>query len=329
MSKPRKIILILSLLAGLCGWSAPASRALDKVTFRMHWVHQAQFAGYYMAQDLGLYQDAGLEVELRPGGPGQSNPLDDLAQGQVDFATSWLSEALVRHAKGVPVVHLAQIIQRSALLLVTFSDTGIESVRELAGRRVGLWRDYFAVPARALFSRLKVQVEEVDQNVSMSPFLSRAVVAATAMRYNEYHQLYQAGIDPEQLTIFDFAEMGLNFPEDGIYATTRTWRERPDICRRFVAATLEGWRRAMADPKAALEAVMRRVEKANLATNRRHQRWMLDSMGMLVTYRTGENGIGILNPGDLALVNRILKEQGFLDKTVDYDDFAMPAWRKP
>lgn len=329
MSKPCRIITFLFILAGLCGWSAPAVRALDRVSFRMHWVHQAQFAGYYLAQDLGLYQAAGLEVELLPGGPGQSSPLDDLAQGKADFATSWLSEALVRRSQGLPVVNLAQIIQRSALLLVVFNETGIESVRDLTGHRVGLWRDYFAIPARALFSRLKMEVEEVDQNVSMSPFLSRAVTAATAMRYNEYHQLYQAGVDPEQLTIFDFAEMGLNFPEDGIYATAQTWRQRPDVCRRFVKATLEGWRQAMADPKVALEAVMRRVEQANLATNRRHQQWMLESMGMLITYRTGENGIGELNPGDLTLVNRILKEQRFLDKTVDYDEFAMPAWRKP
>jgi NitT/TauT family transport system substrate-binding protein len=329
MAKPRKIMLLLTLLAGLCGWTAPVVHALERVSFRLHWVHQAQFAGYYLAQDLGLYQAAGLEVELRPGGPGQSSPLDDLAQGKVDFATSWLSEALVRRSQGLPVVHLAQIVQRSALLLVAFNETGIESVRDLTGRRVGLWRDYFAIPARALFSRLKIEVEEVDQNVSMSPFLSRAVVAATAMRYNEYHQLYQAGVDPEQLIIFDFAEMGLNFPEDGIYATAQTWRQRPDVCRRFVDATLEGWRRAMADPKAALEAVMRRVEQANLATNRRHQQWMLESMGMLITYRTGEDGIGVLNPGDLALVNRILKEQRFLDQGVDYDAFAMPAWRRP
>ncbi|MCA1989713.1 MAG: ABC transporter substrate-binding protein [Desulfarculus sp.] len=329
MSKPCLIITILCILAGWCGWTAPPGHALERVAFRLHWVHQAQFAGYYLAQDLGLYQDAGLEVELRPGGPGQSNPLDDLRQGTVDFASSWLTEALVRHTQGHAVVNLAQIIQRSALLLVVFNESGIESPRDLTGRRVGLWRDYFAVPARALFSLLKMEVQEIDQNVSMSPFLNRAVTAATAMRYNEYHQLYQAGIDPEQLTIFDFAEMGLNFPEDGIYANAETWKKRPDVCRRFVQASLEGWRRAIADPRLALEAVMRRVEQAKLATNRRHQQWMLESMIMLVTYRTGAEGIGQLNPGDLALVNRILKEQGFLDRTVAYDGFAVPAWRKP
>lgn len=329
MFNPRRVALILFILAGWCSWIAPACQALERVSFRLHWVHQAQFAGYYLAQDLGLYRDAGLEVELRPGGPGQTNPLDDLAQGKVDFASSWLTEALVRHSRGHALVNLAQVIQRSALLLVVFNESGVESPRDLAGRRVGLWRDYFAIPPRALFSLLRIEVEEVDQNVSMSPFLNRAVTAATAMRYNEYHQLYQAGIDPEQLTIFDFAEMGLNFPEDGIYANAETWQKRPDVCRRFAQASLEGWRRAIADPQLALEAVMQRVERANLATNRRHQQWMLESMAMLITYRTGAEGIGQLNPRDLDLVNRILKEQGFLDQTVAYDGFAVPAWRKP
>ena len=329
MLKPRSFIIFLFALSAVLGWAASPARALDRVTFRLQWVHQAQFAGYYLAQDLGLYQEAGLEVDLRAGGPGQPHPLEELAHGRVDFASSWLTEALVRRSQGQSMVNLAQIVQRSALLLVTFSESGIESPRDLTGHRVGLWRDHFAIPARALFGRLRIEVEEVDQNVSMAPFINRAVAAATAMRYNEYHQLYQAGVDPEKLTIFDFAEMGLNFPEDGLYASAETWRQRPDICRRFVAASLEGWRRVIADPQAALDAVMRRVEQANLATNRSHQLWMLESMSMLVTYRTGAEGIGQLHPGDLDLVNRILKEQNFLDKTVAYDGFAVPAWRKP
>lgn len=323
---------ILATLAGaICLIMAAAlpCQALEKVSVRLHWVHQAQFAGFYLAQDLGLYRDAGLEVEIRPGGPGKPHPLHELARGSVDFGTSWLTEAMVQSGQGVDLVHLAQLIQRSALLIITFADRRIETPDDLAGRKVGMWRDFFAIPPRALFRQLSIQVREIDQNVTMSAFLHRAVDAATGMLYNEYHQLYQAGVDFDDLRAFQFADLGLNFPEDGIYALRSTWETRPDVCRKFVQASLEGWRRAMADPDAALAAVMRRVTEAHLASNEAHQRWMLRVMVDLVTYRVGSEKMGELAPKDLALVNGVLLTQGFLKGLIDYQEFAIDAWRRP
>lgn len=307
---------------------APAGAgALTKVSLQLQWVHQAQFAGFYLAQDLGLYRQAGLEVEIRPGGPG-INPLGELATLRCDFALSWLSEALVMRSKGVDLVNLAQLVQRSALMLVVFNDSGISSVKELDGRKVGLWQRQFAVPPRALFAKLGIEVKEVSQNVSMAPFLQRAVDAATAMLYNEYHQLYQAGVDRDEITVFDFAEHGLNFPEDGIYTLEDTWRERREVCRAFVQASLEGWRRAFSDQERALASVMKRVNEANLASNLAHQRWMLKSMQKLYTHRVGAALMGQLSPEDLKQVSRVLVEQGFIPEPVEAQGFVAEAWRR-
>ncbi|MBU1276418.1 MAG: ABC transporter substrate-binding protein [Proteobacteria bacterium] len=308
---------------------APATAgALTKVSLQLQWVHQAQFAGFYLAQDLGLYRQAGLEVEIRPGGPG-IDPLSELATLRCDFAMSWLSEALVMRSKGVDLVNLAQLIQRSALMLVVFNDRGISQIKDLDGRKVGLWRRQFAVPPRALFAKLGIRVDEVSQNVSMAPFLQRAVEAATAMFYNEYHQLYQAGVDRDEITVFDFAEHGLNFPEDGVYTMEDTWRERRQVCQAFVQASLEGWRRAFIDQERALASVMKRVNEANLASNLAHQRWMLKSMQQLYTHRVGTALMGQLSPYDLRQVNRVLVEQGFIPEPIEAKDFVAEAWRQP
>lgn len=315
--------LVAALL--LCG--AFPARALDKVSLQLQWVHQAQFAGFYVAQDAGLYRQAGLEVEIRPGGP-DVNPLHNLASLGCDFATGWLSEAVVLRSKEVPLVNLAQLVQRSALLLVTFRDSGINSIKDLQNRRVGLWRNQFSVPTRALFKRNKINVKEVAQRTSMAPFLYRAVDAAMAMLYNEYHALYQAGVDLDQLKYFAFDDLGLNFPEDGLYTLEDTWNERREVCRRFVAASLEGWRRAFAREDAALNSVMKRVNEAHLASNRPHQRWMLAVMKKLYTHRVGLDKLGDLSLEDLKQVNLVLLEQGFIPSPVEAQGFAVRAWRK-
>jgi len=313
------ILLIVVLSPGM-------ATALDKVTVRLQWVHQAQFAGFYVAQDAGIYRRHGLEVKLLPGGT-NVDPLAELMAGRCDFTSAWLSEAVKLRSRGAELVLLAQVVQRSALLLITFKDSGIKTVRDLAGRRVGLWQRQFSLAPRALFGRLGIKVIEVSQGVTMAPFLRRAVAAATAMLYNEYHQVYQAGINFDELRVFHFAKLGLNFPEDGIYTRRRAWRDKPDLCRRFVAATLAGWRRAIARPDEALKSVMRRVRAATLAYNLSHQRWMLKTMFRLITYRVGLKNMGHLSEKDLALVSRVLVNQKIMTGPVKAEGFVVPAWR--
>lgn len=322
---PRLVQAVLAaLLLLLC---AGPARALDKVSLQLHWVHQAQFAGFYMAQDAGLYRDAGLEVEIIPGGPG-IDPLDNLKDGKCDFATAWLIGAVECRSKGVPFVLLAQLIQRSAMLLVTFEDRDIDSIKEMDGRKVGMWGGHFDILPRALFNREDIQIRRIPQNVSMAPLLEQAVDVASAMYYNEYHQLYQAGVNYDELKVFEFANLGLNFPEDGIYTMQKFRQSKPDICRRFVKASLDGWRLTFKDPKRALQLVMQRVGAANLASNTPHQRWMLRAMQELISYRVGQQGLGELSPADFKLANKVLAEQGLIQAPIAMETFYRPPGDK-
>lgn len=323
-------LAVMTALAALlpAGPAAAQGKELEKVTVRLHWLHQAQFTGFYVAQDLGLYRQAGLEVEVKPYEL-QAAPLKEVVEGRAEFSTAWLTEALVAADGGAPLVNLAQLVQRSALLLMVFADSKINELWDLNNRKVGMWGEHFSVAPRALFRRTGLSLTEVDQNVSIGPFIQRAVDAAMAMRYNEYHRLFQAGVEPQEIKVFEFANLGLNFPEDGLYAKAELWRTRPDLCRRFVQATLEGWRRAFADPEAALAAVMTRVDAAHLPTNREHQRWMLSVMQDIITHRVGDDKMGELSPSDLEFTDGVLVTLGFVNNPVKVKDFIAEAWRRP
>ncbi len=315
------------LLIGLLATAAPV-QALDRVSLGLVWTHQSQFAGIYVAQDQGLYRQYGLEVRVRTGGP-HKDSLRELAQGHCQFVMSSLAAAMVRRAKGLELVHLAQVVQRSANLLVARASTGITSLADLEGRRVSLWGGISSLAAQALFRHQGIKVRTIPQGTTITLLLTGAVDVASAMRYNEYHQLYQAGVDYDELVVFDMAKLGINLPEDGIYTMEGTWRRSPDICRRLVAATLAGWRRAFADPQAALDSVMRRVHRDRLATNRSHQRWMLEEMRRIIMVPRDQPGrMGRLDPRTFALVGRVLQAHGFIKSTPAMQDMVVNAHRK-
>ena len=320
------VCLAALLLAASLGLPAHAADRLTPVKLQLLWVHQAQFAGFYLAADAGLFRQAGLEVEIIPGGPGIS-PLDRLAEGKCDFTVSWLAPAVEQRSKGMEIKHLAQLVQRSGMLLVARADSGISQVDDMAGRRVGLWDSYFALAANALFQREALLVRQVIQNVSMAPFLYRAVDVASAMRYNEYHQLMQAGLEPSDLVVFDLAELGFNFPEDGIYTTDQHWQKDPALCRSFVRACLDGWRLAFAQPEKALNAVMKRVDDSRLASNRPHQAWMLATMRQLINHGVAPDELGRLDQAAYQSLVTTLTAQGFLHSRPDLGGFSAPAWR--
>lgn len=328
--KPRWGLAVIAALVLISAIPAPAKTAgPDKVVLRLMWVHQAQFAGFYLAKDLGIYAKHGLEVTIKAGGPA-FDPLEELAKRRCDFALAWLADGITRHAQGTELVLLAQIAQNSAMLLVAKAHTGISKLSDLDGRRVGLWGGHLSLAPRALFKQHGIRVREVPQTASVEPFVMKAVAVASAMRFNELHRIYQAGVDLEDLVIFDLAKLGFNFPEDGIYALEQTWRKRPDVCRRFVAASLEGWRLALQDPKQALASVMRRINRDNLASNLSHQTWMLRGMRGLIM---GENPnwseeMGQLDPMDFDLVNRILVDHGIISGPVDRKAMIVPGWSK-
>jgi len=87
------------------------------VSIQLKWLPQAQFMGYYVALDKGYYKDAGLDVTIIPGG-GDIGETTAVYTGQVDFGVTWVSNLIAANAGGMNLVEVAQVFQRSGLVLV-------------------------------------------------------------------------------------------------------------------------------------------------------------------------------------------------------------------
>jgi NitT/TauT family transport system substrate-binding protein len=301
---------------------AQATKDWPRITFLPHWIPQAQFAGPFVAADKGIYREHGLDVVVLEGGP--RRPVGKwLQSGEAVMASHFLSSALKLREEGLPLVNLAQITQRSALLLVARKARGIRTVPDLDGKKVSVWTDFTAQP-QALFRKYELNVRTIPQGPTINVFMRDGVDAVSAMWYNEYHLFLNSGLNEDELTVFFYDQHGLNFPEDGLYCLEATWRRYPEVCRQFVAATFEAWRYVFEHPTEALDIVLRRTDAARTGTNRSHQRWMLQRMRDLIQ-PDAARPMGELTREAYAQVVRALEESGELKAAPAFEAFCVGA----
>lgn len=318
----KKNLAFLTLLMVIS--SCLLGQELKKISFVPHWVPQAQFAGYYVAKDLGIYEKHGIDLTILTGGPKVSSSLL-LQNGKVDFALLWLSNAIQLKAGNTKIVNIAQIVNRSALMLVSKKSSGIKTPQDMNGKKIGIWGGDFQIQPMAFFKKYKLDVKTIMQGNSINLFFFDGIDVTTAMWYNEYHTIINSGFNKDELNTFFFADHGLNFPEEGIYCSEKFLQENPEICKSFVLATLEGWKYSFEHPEEAITIIMKHIKKENLPVNKAHQRWMLDRMKDLIFPQHKMNGFEKLAKENYLLVSNKLKEGGLITKTPGYDDLYKPV----
>ena len=246
-----------------------------------------------------------------------------LAHGTASFATFFLDAALDQRSRGVPLVNVAQVVNRSNAVLVMRRDRGLRQLADLNGRKVSIWGDLFNATYRAFFRARRLSPRIVQQHSSVNLMLRGAVDACSGMYYNEYHVLVQAGLEESQLEVVWMRDQGFNFPEDGIYALSDTCRDRPQTCRDLAAASLQGWRYAAQHPDEALESVMAYVRRDHIPTNRAHQRWMLRQVLSSILPGPGDGWrTGVLAEEAYRRTASALLAEGLIRSARGYRDFV-------
>jgi len=293
-----------------------------KTTLKVQWFPQAQFAGFIMAMEKGFYQAEGIEFDLLFS-DGSDSPIENIISGEVDFCTAWLSQTIPSKAQGNDLVNICQLLQKSSMMLVAKKSSNIKEPQDMNGRRIGLWSGDFSIQPNAFFEKFGISFEQVPQSYNIHAFLADAWDVTSAMYYNEYHKIIQAGINENELNSFFFSEFDLNFPEDGIYCLKSTLDDNPELCRKMVNASLKGWEYAFQHKDETLQIVMKYCDEYYMQTNIALQSWMLDVIEQSVKYKTGEtrSDWGYLKEYDFNKVCEILMNQGLLKQKPIYNEF--------
>ena len=275
---------------GLMGTMAQAA---DDVTLQLKWVTQAQFAGYYVAQDKGFYDEEDLNVTITPGGPDIA-PTQVLAGGGADVAVEWMPAALAAREKGLPMVNIAQPFKSSGMMLTCRKDAGIETTDDFKGKTLGVWFFGNEFPFLSWMSKLELPTEGGEEGVTVlkqgfnvDPLLQNQAACVSTMTYNEYWQVIDAGLTPDDLNVFKYEEQGVATLEDGLYALEENLADPAfeDKMVRFVRASMKGWKYAEENPDEAAEIVL--DNDASGAQTEEHQKRM---MGEVAKLTAGSNG---------------------------------------
>lgn len=265
--------LVLLWISLLLPFSVPAT-GLDPLSLQLRWITQAQFAGYYVALDRGIYRQYGLDVTILPGGP-NFDPGQNLRSGLIDVGIEWLPHALQQRESGNLIVNIAQIFNRSGYTLSCRRDHGIETLKDLDGKRIGSWFVGDEEKVRALLRKENVEAQLYPQKFNLADLIQGKSDCISTMRYNEYLQLLKRGMKREEITTFDFDQLGVATLEDGLYVREERLQDPQmrDRLARFLAATIAGWNYTLDHPQEALDIVLDNDPTG--ALDEVHQREML------------------------------------------------------
>jgi NitT/TauT family transport system substrate-binding protein len=303
---------VVAAIAGLTAlFGAGGAGAADKLTLQLKWVTQAQFGGYYVAKDKGFYEEAGLDVDIKPGGPDIAPP-QVIAGGGADVIVDWMPSALATREKGVPLVNIAQVFKQSGMMLTCRKETGIKDPKtDFKGRTLGVWFYGNEYPFLSWMAHLGIPttggsdgVNVLKQGFNVDPLLQKQADCISTMTYNEYWQVIDAGIPAEELVVFKYEDQGVATLEDGIYTLESSLKDPAmvDKLARFVKASMRGWEWAVQNPDEAADIVLENDETG--AQTEKHQKRMMGEIAKLV----GENpkGTGWLDPEDYERTVKIL-----------------------
>jgi NitT/TauT family transport system substrate-binding protein len=302
------------------GGAGGGGSALTKVRFVLQWVPQAQFAGYFAAQDQGYFKDAGLDVTIIPGGP-DINPMQVVAAGGADIGTTWVPKMLASREGGTDLVDIAQIFQRSGTLEISFKSKGINSIADLRGKKVGTWLGgnepelYADLTKNGIDPTNPADVTIVKQPFDMSQLLTGQTDAAEAMIYNEYAQVLEANnpatgklYQPSDLNVINFNNDGTGMLQDMVFASAK-WLAtgtNAQTAEKFLEATFRGWIYCRDNAASCVQSVL----KAGSKLGQSHQTWQMNEINALIW--PSPNGIGALDPAAWNQTVQIAVKYGIL-----------------
>jgi len=302
--------------------TASASPKLTKVSIQLQWVPDAQFAGYFAAQDLGYYKAAGLDVKLLNGGP-QIVPGQVVAAGRAEFGVNWLTALLAARDTGTQLVDIAQVFGRSGMTQLTWKSSGINTIAKMRGKKVANWLGgdqyelFAALTKNGMTPARNKGVTIVQQPFDMGLFLNHQVDSASAMTYNELAQVLESK-NPKtgklyklsDLNVLSMEKLGFGMLEDNLFSTASYLKSKDhqQIAKKVIQATLAGWIYCRDHVQKCVDFTL----QAGPTLPRGHQTWMMNEINKLIW--PSKKGIGIMDRASYMRTATLMKKFGGIKK---------------
>jgi ABC-type nitrate/sulfonate/bicarbonate transport system substrate-binding protein len=232
-----------------------STAAMPSTSLRLDGPITPGLSGLVVATRAGLFERAGFLVELIPGGP-DADAIGSVARGTAMIGLARADNFLVARSKGIPIVSFAAGYLESPAVFFVAKNSGIRTVRDFAGKRVGYRRgSQAAVVYEALMAKLEIprnRIQEVAVGSDPAPLIGGKVDVWPGS-IEEAAVLRQQNFEYAVIAPINF---GIHVPGTVYFATEKTLRDNPALIRGFVRALIAGWELAYADPEKSIPLIV-------------------------------------------------------------------------
>lgn len=298
----RRNLLVMAVGAVVLATGAAVAWAqakpLDKVTFQFAWIPYGKYAGFYLAKELGYYDEAGLDVTFIRGF-GVHDGVQKLLAGTADLSELTQMGSVGSRARGAPLREVLMYHDKSMEVFYCLEKHGIRKPKDLEGKSIGGPKGAGARELLPAFAALhgidasKVTFVDMPPDAMVPAVISgRVHCASNFITERPTYQRAAAQVG-QKITGIVYSEWGLDLHANSIVATDQMIKERPDVIRRFLRATVRGWLAGIERPDEAVRMFMKSFPESNPELLRDHWAIAVDHM---LTPPAYENGLGWIDP---------------------------------
>lgn len=314
----RFTLILLAALVALPLGAQKTKPKQDMIVFTPQWTAQAQFAGYYVAQELGFYEAEGLKVSITH--PNATQSAENRVRSNLSQVTTLqLAQAVQFAANGLPMVNILQTSMNNGMVVI--SRRGKDPMQQ-QGEKVGIWAGGFTQLLESVALQARLNFEWIRAASMVNLYIAGAVDAIVAMSYNEFFQIRQAGFNIPESCVYRLSEHGYNIQEDGLYVSRDFYEKHKEEALKFARASRRGWDYAAAHPEETLDIVMRYVERNHIATNRILQHLMLEEILALQLDPDSHEREYRIREDMLQQANEIMMQGGLIQRYVTLEELV-------
>ncbi|MFZ5912327.1 MAG: ABC transporter substrate-binding protein [Chloroflexota bacterium] len=308
------ILIAFSLVLTACGSGFAAEP--DKVTVQFSWFPTVEFAGFYVADQLGYYAEENLEVNLVAGGP-DIDPVSEVAAGNAQFGLAAGDSILRAKANGQDMMAVGAIFRQSPMVVMALADSGIQRPQDLEGKTIGVisptldttWDIQFIAMLHTLGIDENTMTFVPNELYGVGDLTSGKMDASSGMFST--NEPIQAELDGYKVNLIYYSDYGVEFYNNLIFAASSLVAEDADLVQRFMRATLKGYQHAIESPQDAVDHTIKYASDLDPS-------FELATMQLQIPLiDTGNAPIGFMDDAVWQNTQSILIEQGYLDTPVD------------
>jgi len=293
-----------------------SAKELQKVSLQLHWKHQFEFAGFYMAKEKGFYKERGLDVEIKEFQYG-INIVEDVEQNKATFGVGYPS-IILEKSLGTDIVLIGTILQSSPHVLVSLKSSGINSIRDFKNKKLMINQD--GAKTASFTSMLQANgisfndMELVEHSFNIEDLIDGQVDIISAFSSNELFKLDQLGIEYD---IWDPKNYGFDLYDDIGFTSDKFLKENRELVLDYKEASKKGWLYAFNNIEETIDIILKKYNTQN--KTRKALRYEAMVLKNLAFYENNE--FGKIDKNKIQRIFDIYTLLGLTKNNIDMESF--------